>query len=56
MLYEVITYEHVYPKEYKSKIMRYVDSSFIEDNNDMERAETRIDLNTLEYGEEYSLA
>ncbi|MBN2878940.1 MAG: M1 family metallopeptidase [Clostridia bacterium] len=52
---ERVYYEHVYPDEYKSKIMRYVDSSFIEDNNDMELMETRIDLNTLEYGEEYSL-
>jgi len=52
---ERVYYEHVYPDEYKSKIMRYVDSSFIDGNNNMEQAETRIDLNTLEYGEEYSL-
>ncbi len=52
---ERVYYEHVYPYEYKDRIFNYVDSYYIRIDNRMEKEYTRIDMNTMEYGDEYSL-
>lgn len=52
---ERVYYEHVYPDKYEDMIFNYIDSYYIRNNKEMDKADTRIDMNTLEYGEEYSL-
>jgi len=52
---ERVYYEHVYPDEYKDLIFNHVDSDFLGYNKRLEKDDTRIDMNTLEYDDEYSL-
>ena len=52
---ERVYYERVYPKNYDRMIENYVDDMYIRMNRGLQKEDSRIDLNTLEYGEEYSV-
>ena len=52
---EKVYYERVYPGDYKDLIFDYIDNFFIKRNRNLENKDSRIDLNTMEYGDEYSV-
>ena len=52
---ERVYYEHMYPNTCEEMIYNFVDSNYFRRNKQMDKEETRIDLHTLEYGDEYSL-
>lgn len=52
---ERVYYEHVYPNNYEDMIYNYVDSYYMNKNQNAIKETTRIDKHTQEYGDEYSL-
>ncbi|MEX1376562.1 MAG: M1 family metallopeptidase [Eubacteriales bacterium] len=50
-----VYYEHVYPESYEKLIKKYVDDDFANREKRAEKRTTRIDLDTTEYINDYSL-